>query len=333
MSFQWSISTDRLFRRCQRQFFFREIAASHAAKDWRREAFILKQLKTLELWRGTLIHEGIQHYVVSALKKGAPLDWVKLAELNIQRAKEQLEFSAKRRYREDGMTKGEHEDFCALVPHETGKGVSKQEFDEVCAEIRAAYRQLSEIPNLWAELLGRHDCHAEKQFWVSFDNVRIMAQLDLLFERKLDHPTIIDWKSYEIGGDTGARLQMVLYGWVLWQKRFYSVGAPEDIQLLECQVQEGAVIEHECSQEVFDELEDYIYRSVHRIFSLCRSKKLTEAKLEDFAFTDNPNNCEYCAFQRLCVERASGSSSRAGVARGEVVKKKLGQSAVQPSLL
>jgi len=120
MSFQWSISTDRLFRRCQRQFFFREIAASHAAKDWRREAFILKQLKTLELWRGTLIHEGIQHYVVPALKKGAPLNWDELAERNVQRAKEQLEFSAKRRYRDDGMVKGEHEDFCALVPHENG---------------------------------------------------------------------------------------------------------------------------------------------------------------------------------------------------------------------
>jgi hypothetical protein len=84
MSFQWSISTDRLFRRCQRQGFFREIAANHASKDWRREAFILKQLKTLELWRGTLIHEGIQHYVVPALKKGAPLDWSGLAELNLR---------------------------------------------------------------------------------------------------------------------------------------------------------------------------------------------------------------------------------------------------------
>ena len=143
----------------------------------------------------------------------------------------------------------------------------------------------------------------------------------------------MDWKSYEIGGDTGARLQMVLYGWVLWHAKFYTIGAPEDIQLLECQVQDGVVIEHECSQEVFDELEDYIYRSVHRIFSLCRSKKLTDAKLEDFAFTDNPNNCEYCAFQRLCVERASGSSSGPGVAQGKGVKRKLGHPAIQPSLL
>jgi hypothetical protein len=85
---------------------------------------------------------------------------------------------------------------------------------------------------------------------------------------------------------------MVLYGWALWQSKFYAVHAPEDIQLLECQVQDGVIIEHECSQDVFDELEDYVYRSVDRIFSLCRSKKLTEARLEDFAFTDNPKNCE-----------------------------------------
>ena len=87
MSFQWSISTDRLFRRCQRQFFFQEIAANHAFRDWRREAFILKQLKTLELWRGTLIHEGIQHYLVPALKHGTFLNWTDLAEQNVRRAK------------------------------------------------------------------------------------------------------------------------------------------------------------------------------------------------------------------------------------------------------
>ena len=231
------------------------------------------------------------------------------------------------------MVKGEHGDFCALVPHENGQGVSKKEFDEVCSEIRAAYRRLSEIPRLWGDLLGNHGCHAEKKFWVTFDKVRIMVQLDLLFERSLDHPAIIDWKSYEIGGDTGARLQMVLYGWALWQSKFYTVQAPDDIQLLECQVQDGVMIEHECSQEVFDELEDYIYRSVDRVFSLCRSKKLSEARLEDFAFTDNPNNCEDCAFRRLCVERASGASWRPEAVQGAPAKKKRVRPAVQASLL
>ena len=88
MSFRWSFSTDKLFRRCQRQFYFREIAAHHSEKEpWRREAFVLKQLKTLELWRGSVLHEGIQHYVVPALRKGDALDWEMLTEQTIQRAK------------------------------------------------------------------------------------------------------------------------------------------------------------------------------------------------------------------------------------------------------
>ena len=53
MSIKWSFSADRCFRRCERQFFFRDIAAWHNARDpMRREAFVLKQLKTLELWHG-----------------------------------------------------------------------------------------------------------------------------------------------------------------------------------------------------------------------------------------------------------------------------------------
>src|ERR1017187_7514229 len=125
MSFQWTISKDKLGRRCQKQLFFTEIVMSHAARGgWRREAFILRQLKTLELWRGTVIHEGVQHYVVPALRKGSPLDWNELTEQTLRRAEEQLAFSAEKRYREPGVTKGEQESFCALVPHETGQGVS-----------------------------------------------------------------------------------------------------------------------------------------------------------------------------------------------------------------
>src|SRR5580765_1849753 len=162
MSFRWSFSTDKLFRRCQRQFFFREIAAHHSQKEpWRREAFILKQLKTLQLWRCSVIHEGMQHYVVPALRKGDPLDWNMLTEQTIQRAKAQLAFSERKRYREPGIGKGDHEAFCALIPHETGKGVSTAEFDGVSSEIRTAFDRLASMSDLWQSLLGRKDCEAE----------------------------------------------------------------------------------------------------------------------------------------------------------------------------
>ena len=313
MSFRWSFSTDKLFRRCQRQFFFREIAAHHSQREpWRREAFVLKQLKTLELWRGSVIHEGIQHYVVPALGKGDALNWEFITEQTIERAKGQLAFSEQKRYREPGISKTKNEDFCALVPHETGVGVSAEEFGNVCEEIRTAFRHLAAMSDVWQPLLGKNDLEAEKQIWVEFDDVKIMVQIDLLFERSPRHPTIIDWKSYELGGDTDARLQTVLYGWALWKsKLFVRLQAPENIELLECQVQDGVVTRHECSLEVFDELEDYLYRSLQRIFALCRSKKLSDVRLQDFAFTENPNNCEHCTFKQLCVEKALGVPAKA----------------------
>jgi len=94
-------------------------------------------------------------------------------------------------------------------------------------------------------------------------------------------------------------------------KPFFRLQAPENIELLECQVQDGVVTRHECSLEVFDELEDYLYRSLQRIFALCRSKKLSDARLQDFAFTENPNNCEHCTFKQLCVEKALGVPTKA----------------------
>jgi len=310
MSFQWSFSTDKLFRRCQRQFFFREIAAHPNAKDgWRREAFILRQLKTLELWRGTLIHEGIEKFLVPALNAGGKLPWTAVIEKTLQRANDQLAFSAQQRYREAGITKGENDDFCALTQHETGVGVSTEEFEQVCKGIRTAFTRLAGLTELWDRFKDGVYWEAEVPIWVKLPEVSIKAQIDLLLERPGQRFTIIDWKSYEIGGDTDARLQTAIYGWALLRSGEHKVRNPESIELLECQVQEGLLVDHGFSQELVDTLDDYIYRSVQTIFSLCQSKKLADVQLQDFAFTDNPNNCDHCAFRKLCVERASSASS------------------------
>jgi hypothetical protein len=85
----------------------------------------------LELWRGSVIHEGIQHYVVPALRKGDALDWESITEQTIERAKRQLAFSEQKRYREPGISKTKNEDFCALLPHEASVGVSAEQFGGV----------------------------------------------------------------------------------------------------------------------------------------------------------------------------------------------------------
>jgi hypothetical protein len=69
MLLEWSFSTDRRIRRCQRQFFFGSVAAWHNAKDpLRRESFLLSQVKSMDAWRGNLVHEAIRSFVVPSIQ-------------------------------------------------------------------------------------------------------------------------------------------------------------------------------------------------------------------------------------------------------------------------
>jgi hypothetical protein len=50
----WSFSNQRRFRACQRQWYYQEVVASHAASDsQRRLAYELSKLQGLAAWRGT----------------------------------------------------------------------------------------------------------------------------------------------------------------------------------------------------------------------------------------------------------------------------------------
>jgi hypothetical protein len=240
----------------------------------------------------------------------------------LQRGRAQFEFSEQRRYREPGVTKTNCPDFCVLAPHELGIAISSEEIKNVFAGVRTALEHLSKLTQLWNRFSKEHFWEAEIPLWVPFQDLSVKVQIDALIERSSNQITIIDWKSYNVGGDTDARLQMALYGWVVLRSRRYRVRRPEDIELLECQVQEGTVVEHECSQEVFDELEDYIYRSMQRIFSVSQSKKLADARLEDFAFTDNSNNCEHCSVRPLCIAMLSKSWSPLSMECGEPFQEK-----------
>ena len=81
-------------------------AAWHTTRDpVRKEAFLLKQVKTLDLWQGTIVHRTIQENIVPALQANRSIDWSAAEKWAIAIAERQFEFSAKRRYRESGMTK------------------------------------------------------------------------------------------------------------------------------------------------------------------------------------------------------------------------------------
>lgn len=303
MALSWSFSAERCFRRCQRQYYFREIAAWHNAKDpLRREAFVLKQLKTLELWRGLLVHEGIERFVVPCLEAGQRVDWDNAIVQTIATANQQVAFSAAKRYRAKGVTKtGAGHEYCALLPHERGEIIPPEALEDVYSTIERCFRNLSKMEELWGEVRDCGRMWAELPVRVDYDGVSLEARLDLLFFRKYGNPTIIDWKAYESQAGSDAHLQTALYGWSLCQHPKWSVHHAEDVELLEVQLLDGQLIRHPSTTEGFRELEDRIYRSISEIRSLCGDGLYGEQDLSDYQFASNPNNCQYCPFRPLCI--------------------------------
>lgn len=308
---KWSFSTDRCVRRCQRQYFLQHVAAWHNARDpVRREAFLLKQVKTQDLWQGSLVHRGIELFVVPALRQRRSIDWNAAITGTQAMAERQLAFSQARRYRERGMSKAKAgDDYCALARHETEAGVSTDEYHRVLQTVERSFRNLAGMAELLEEIQRADQHWAELPLYVDYDIARIEVHLDLLYFRSFGQPTIIDWKVSESMGGSDADLQTALYAWAMCRHPKWRVEQPEDCELVEVQLLTQNVVRHRATQEVFDRLENRIYRSVNMVQSLRLARKYDLADLEDYDFAGNPNSCSYCPQGELCRTLAANNGS------------------------
>ena len=302
---RWSFSASRSFTRCPRQYYYGQIAAHHAAKKdpLRREAFLLKQRKSLPLWRGNLVHDAIEHLVVPAWQSRQRPDWDGIIAHMRTTAKRQFEFSAAGRYREAGMTKSKAgEAYCALVGHDPCETLLDSDVEVAIEEAERALRNLAAMTDLHAEITARPPLWAELRVPVTYDGVSINAQIDLLYFRQYGHPTIVEWKTYE-GAVGDSELQGALYAWALQKHPKWRVDAPEAVQILEVQLLKSTVIPHQVSSDSLIALEDTIYRSLCDIRAVAGDAKYGNVDIADFPITRNPKNCEFCAFQPLCSAR------------------------------
>jgi len=256
---KFSFSSERCFRRCQQQYYLREILACHNAKDpLRREAFVLKQLKTVELWRGSLVHRGIQKFILPALEAGLRVRWNVVADETVAMARRQIQFSAERKYRQKGLSKtAAGDDYCALLSHELGNEVTDKEFGDVEGVIRTAYSNLAALSEFWVGLRGVRRFFAEVPLVSEYEGVKVEGHVDLMYFRGFGRPTIIDWKLYEGAGGTDAIHQTAMYAWLLCRMPNWRVTDPAEVELLEVRLLGDAqLIRHRCDAGTLELLED-----------------------------------------------------------------------------
>lgn len=65
----WSISGSRTFKRCQRQWYYKNILANARAKDpLRHQAYLLGKLQSISSWRGQIVDTVISNFIIPSVK-------------------------------------------------------------------------------------------------------------------------------------------------------------------------------------------------------------------------------------------------------------------------
>jgi CRISPR/Cas system-associated exonuclease Cas4 (RecB family) len=298
---RWSFSSHRTFRRCQRQYFFGSIAANHKTKDRiRKEAYLLKQVKQLSTWKGTIIHQGIHKFVIPYLIDRKSIDWSAVSDKTLDLAKRQFAFSKALKYRQQGIAKSHHDDYCILTEHDRGEEVPTEIIDKIYNDIIDCLNGTTFQKEIIPFVEGQKGYYSERNLSQKYEGAQISAVADLIFTRPSGSVAIVDWKYEQDYSFGDHKHQVALYGWVL--KHQWNIANPELIELYEVQLREGRIVRHEFNLSVMEELEDLMFQSIHEIRALCEDRKYADQDINDFEFARSGNSCAFCSFVKLCRE-------------------------------
>ena len=322
--FGWSVSRERLFDECPRKYYF------HYYLSWggwernapliAREAFKLKRLVSLHLWRGQLVHYIVSKVLQSLKAKGRVPEKQKVLDYTTERFVAQIEFSRSRRYLTESKKRGDriNIDWLALVEHEYGRPVDGPRLDRTREECISGIEGLYSSPLL--PRIERSDSsdwriedldHAEFSQVFEIHGVTVYAKTDFMFREADSSFNIVDWKTNRSTGGEGDpatdnnKTQLGIYG-------YYAtaiLSEPlESLRLLEVNLlKEGLVKEHPIDQENLDSFAAAVESGIGKLSNLLidsdvqRNEPLAPAHFPKIG----NGRCAFCNFFRICKDETS----------------------------
>ena len=295
-TFQWSVSRDRTFRTCPRQYWFTHYGF-WGGWEWEvdertREIYVLKQLKSRPMWVGDIVHACIRHSLENLSRRipVLPVDEI----LRITRDRMRNDFRQSR----DGLYRDNPRAACGLFEHEYHVPVRDEEWLDCAEQVDQCLRNFYASPAYEQLLRTRPEDFLEIETFsrLAIDDVPVTVKLDCA-TRETDHIVVWDWK-------TGRReipespLQLACYAFYVHQA--YGVPIHSVRQRRVDLMGGGEFKETVIGERRLDELLTYIRGSVADMMALLDDKENNRASEERFVKVVRREVCERCSFARVC---------------------------------
>ena len=311
----WSFSADRMFKKCQRQWYYDHVLAYWREGDvLRREAYLLSKLGTIAAWRGRIVDKVISDTVVPALNRKQTVNLKDMLREAKRLFDLQLVYARAHRLREPGFAVSKAGDaFAAFACIEYGEEIGDGEIREAWIEIEQALTSFSKMDDLQAILRASSYLIAQRPLQSKLAETSIKGIPDLIGFYTASAPLIFDWKVHRYGR-ADARQQLAFYAYNLVacnpHKDFPALQSQylaSDVRLLEVQLLTGQLREHRVTEVDLDNLEDYVAASALSMQLACGEGERATLRPEQFAVTLWPDTCRRCVFRKLCWEDSHGS--------------------------
>jgi hypothetical protein len=239
----WSVSTGKMFERCQRQWFFKTQLASAKAKDeTRRRAWRLSKLQSLSAWRGSLVDQVLGQEVLPAFGQGRSITVDQALVIAMARFDRQLAIGRAHRLHEDGFTPTAlGDDFVAFYALEYGGVLDEAEVERARDEVKRAIQSFFSMEELVARLRAADRLITQRALSFTHADTTVHAVPDLIVFKESQPPAIVDWKVHVFGW-RDAWLQLAVHAAALTRGTPHSdfpvtePFAETDIGLLEVQL-------------------------------------------------------------------------------------------------
>ncbi|NIM18910.1 MAG: DUF2800 domain-containing protein [Candidatus Latescibacteria bacterium] len=294
-TFSWSVSRDRIFRECPRQYYFNYYGHwggwEVGAPERTRRIYVLKQLKNRATWVGEVVHDCIAR-TLNNLSRGIPI--LRLDDiLTITRDRMRQDFRSSRakRYWDRPKTN------CGLFEHEYDLDVSDSEWKASAEHAEQCLRTFysSSHYEMFRQMDRSKYLEIEKFSSFLLDGIEIKIKLDCAHK---ENGTIIiwDWKTGKTENE-GDALQMACYAFYAMQ----NYGADlSNITTRLYNLYRDKVHSRSINKPSLEELLTYIRGSIEDMRALLADPQLNEAEEDHFAKVELPRICLKCNYLGAC---------------------------------
>ncbi|MGE4157776.1 MAG: PD-(D/E)XK nuclease family protein [Planctomycetota bacterium] len=298
--FSWSPSRNNTFQDCARRYYYQYYLSwggwNARAEKRSRRAYVLKNLKSRQMWAGTKVHAAIERCLNNLVRGIKILPPEESIEITLEEMRREFASSRDGRYLEDPKREP------GLVEHHYKENIPASAWRDNADLVRRCLGRFYTLPlfDHLRTMPKENFIEIERLTSFEFEGTKIWVVLDL-FYRDGDSKVIVDWKTGK-AGDRPAPLQLATYAMYAQKVHGFKVA---DLRGCEVNLQHGVDLAYDVSESEAEHTKATLRGCIKDMKSLLVDEiNNVPIAEEGFALARDESSCRFCNFKEICPKFA-----------------------------